>query len=50
MVAWVQQEIPGWIHTAEVKQRLLDFEKASKPMMKWLDTHVGASEIESAWG
>lgn len=50
MIAWVQWETAPWIHTAEVKQRLLDFDKACRPLMKWLETNVGPSELEGAWG
>jgi uncharacterized protein (TIGR02453 family) len=50
MIAWVDYEIGPWAHTTEVKQRLLEFHKACGPLMKWLDTNVGPSELEGGWG
>lgn len=44
-IAWKEWEIGGWLDTPEPKQRVTDFLDAAKPLVKWLDTNVGPTEI-----
>ncbi|MFT5203433.1 MAG: hypothetical protein ACI9C1_002832 [Candidatus Aldehydirespiratoraceae bacterium] len=50
-VAWREWEIGGWLDTAAPVERITDFLAAAKPLIKWLDTNVGPSELPDAgWG
>ena len=49
-IAWQQWDIGAWLDTAEPKQRIVSFLATAKPLVKWLDTNVGASELEGGWG
>ena len=49
-IAWRDWEIGAWLDTAEAKDRIVEFMTASKPLVKWLDTNVGPSELDGGWG
>ncbi|GJM37728.1 MAG: TIGR02453 family protein [Acidimicrobiales bacterium] len=49
-IAWQEWEIGAWLDTAEAKDRIVDFMGSTKPLVKWLDTNVGPSELEGGWG
>jgi len=50
-IAWREWEIGAWLDTSEPKDRVVDFLDAAKPLVKWLDTNVGPTELEDAgWG
>lgn len=49
-IAWQQWDIGGWLDTAEPKERIIAFLKATKPLVAWLDTNVGPTELEGRWG
>lgn len=44
-IAWRQWDIGAWLDTAEPKQRVIRVLDAAKPLVKWLDTNVGPSEL-----
>jgi uncharacterized protein (TIGR02453 family) len=41
LVAWRQWPVAAWLGTAGAKKRLVDFLHAARPLVDWLDTHVG---------
>jgi len=44
-------DVDAWLGTAEPKARILDFLASAKPLVKWLDTHVGPTELDDQrWG
>jgi uncharacterized protein (TIGR02453 family) len=43
LIAWKQWPVAAWMGTAKAKQRVVDFFVASRPLILWLDTHVGPS-------
>ncbi len=50
-IAWQQWDIGAWLDTAEPKDRIVQFNKNAKPLITWLDTNVGPTEIVDArWG
>ena len=49
-IAWQHWDIGGWLDTAEPKERIIAFLKATKPLVAWLDTNVGPTELEGRWG
>jgi uncharacterized protein (TIGR02453 family) len=50
-IAWQQWEVDAWFGTAEPKARILTFLDAAKPLVKWLDTNVGPTElVDERWG
>src|SRR5438132_1283304 len=44
LITWKQWPAGPWLGTKQAKQRVVDFLHASKPLQKWLETNVGASE------
>ncbi len=50
-IAWQQWEVGAWLDTAEPKTRVLGLLDAAKPLVKWLDTNVGPTElVDERWG
>ncbi len=49
-IAWRTWEIGAWLDTPEPVTRVRDFLKTAKPLVTWLDTNVGPSELEGGWG
>ena len=50
-IAWKQWEVGAWLGTSEPRDRIVAVLDAAKPMVKWLDTNVGPTEIENdRWG
>ena len=50
-IAWREWDIGAWLDTAEPKDRVLDFLGAAKPLVTWLDTNVGPTElVDERWG
>ena len=49
-VAWQQCDNGAWLNTVEPKHRVVGFLDSAKPLVKWLDTNVGPSELEGRWG
>jgi uncharacterized protein (TIGR02453 family) len=45
LVAWREWPVGKWTSTAEPKQRVIEVLRAAKPLNKWLDEHVGASDL-----
>ncbi len=45
-IAWREWEIGAWLDTSEPKDRVVAFLDAAKPLVKWLDTNVGPTELE----
>jgi uncharacterized protein (TIGR02453 family) len=48
LIAWRHWPVAGWLHTAGAKRRVVDFLRASAPLQRWLDDHVGESEAPEA--
>lgn len=50
-VAWRQWDVGAWLDTDEAKERVIAVMNAAKPLVKWLDTNVGPSELpNNRWG
>lgn len=45
LITWKQWPVGAWLGTAQPKKRLIDFFHASRPIVEWLDKHVGPSEM-----
>jgi uncharacterized protein (TIGR02453 family) len=45
LAAWQQWPVAPWLGTAKAKDRVVTFLRAAKPVLTWLDTHVGPSTI-----
>lgn len=43
LIAWRHWPVAAWLHTAGAKGRVVDFLRASAPLQRWLDDHVGPS-------
>jgi uncharacterized protein (TIGR02453 family) len=44
LIAWRHWPVAAWLHTAGAKRRVVDFLRASAPLQRWLDDHVGESK------
>lgn len=44
LVTWREWPVEPWLATAEAKDKVTAVLRASKPLVGWLDIHVGASE------
>jgi uncharacterized protein (TIGR02453 family) len=44
-IAWREWEIGAWLDTSEPKNRVVSVLDAAKPLIKWLDTNVGPTEL-----
>ena len=44
-IAWRQWDIGAWLDTAKPKDRVITVLDAAKPLVKWLDTNVGPTEL-----
>jgi uncharacterized protein (TIGR02453 family) len=50
-IAWREWDVGAWLDTAEPKERVTAFLDAAKPLVKWLDTNVGPTElVDEGWG
>ena len=49
-IAWQQWDIGAWLDTVEPKHRVVGFLDSVNPLVKWLDTNVGPTELEGRWG
>ena len=45
IIAWKQWPPAAWLGTRKAKDRIVEFLRASKPLNRWLDNHVGPSEL-----
>jgi uncharacterized protein (TIGR02453 family) len=45
LVTWKDFPVGAWLGTKKVKDRLVEFLEASKPLNGWLRSHVGASTM-----
>lgn len=43
LAAWRQWSIDGWLHTADAKDRVIEFFRDTRPLVAWLDANVGPS-------
>lgn len=43
LTAWKHWPPAGWLGTAAVKARIVEFFRTSRPLRDWLDDHVGPS-------
>jgi uncharacterized protein (TIGR02453 family) len=46
LVTWRQWPVEPWLATAEAKAKVVEVLRASIPLVRWLEVHVGASEAE----
>jgi uncharacterized protein (DUF2461 family) len=46
LVTWKQWPVEPWLATAEAKDKGIEVLRASIPLVRWLEVHVGASEAE----
>jgi len=44
-IAWREWEIGAWLDTAEPRDRVVEFLDTAKPLISWLDTNVGPSDL-----
>ena len=44
LVTWKEWPVEPWLETAEAKDKVVAVLRASLPLTRWLDVHVGASE------
>lgn len=44
-IAWKQWDVGAWLDTAEPRDRVIEVLTAAKPLVKWLDTNVGPTEL-----
>lgn len=50
LVTWREWPVEPWLGTAEAKDRIVATLRASVPLVRWLETHVGDSEVQSSFG
>jgi len=46
LITWKQWPVAAWLGTAKVKDRVVEFLRASRPLVKWLDANVGPTTLE----
>ncbi len=46
LVTWKQWPVEPWLATAKAKDKVVSVLRASVPLARWLDVHVGSSEAE----
>jgi uncharacterized protein (DUF2461 family) len=46
LVTWRQWPVEPWLATAEAKAKVVEVLRASIPLVRWLEVHVGASEAD----
>lgn len=50
-IAWQQWDVGAWLDTSEPKARVVAFLDAAKPLVRWLDSNVGPTElVDARWG
>jgi len=50
-IAWRHWDVGAWLDTAEPKDRVNELLDAAKPLVQWLDTNVGPTELDDQrWG
>jgi uncharacterized protein (TIGR02453 family) len=47
LVSWRQWEVEPWLGTATAKKRIVEFFRASAPLVEWLERNVGESRSEA---
>ncbi len=47
LIAWSDWPVGAWLSTAKAKDRVLATLRAAKPLVAWLDKHVGPSSEEA---
>jgi len=45
LISWKEWPVAKWLGTAQAKTKIVEFLRASKPLVKWLDANVGPSEM-----
>ena len=46
IVAWRQWPVAAWLETAQAKDRVAGFLRATRPLAGWLEANVGPSMME----
>ena len=50
-IAWKQWDVGAWLDTSEPAARVVAFLDTAKPLVRWLDTNVGPTDIvDERWG
>lgn len=44
LIAWQEWPVEPWMHTAQVKARVVKHLRAAQPLQAWLDDRVGPSD------
>jgi uncharacterized protein (TIGR02453 family) len=44
-IAWQQWDVGAWLGTPEARDRIVAVLDSAKPLVKWLDTNVGPTEL-----
>ena len=50
LITWREWTVAPWLSTPRAKGRVVDHLRASKPILGWLDDHVGPSTMPGRWG
>jgi uncharacterized protein (TIGR02453 family) len=50
LIVWREWSVGPWLSTRKAKTRVVDLLRASRPVVGWLDEHVGPSALEGRWG
>lgn len=45
LIAWREWPAEAWLGTPAARDRVADFLRGARPLGRWLDTHVGESEL-----
>ena len=45
LITWKQWPVGAWLGTAQAKKRIVDVFEAAKPLNRWLDKHIGPSDL-----
>jgi uncharacterized protein (TIGR02453 family) len=45
LIAWQQWPVEAWLETAATKDRIVGFFRTARPLVGWLDKHVGATTM-----
>jgi uncharacterized protein (TIGR02453 family) len=49
LIVWKEWPVGAWLATKGAETRVVDVLRGSKPIVGWLDEHVGPSTLETSW-
>ena len=50
LIVWREWPVAAWLSTRRAETRVVDLLRSSRPIVGWLDEHVGPSTLEGGWG